>query len=53
MAYRGNPIPSTGERAALRERLDAFEAAGYSQFTVQLIEGHEDAIEDWAELFFG
>lgn len=46
-------ITFTGERAALRERLDAFEAAGYCQFTVQLIEGHEDAIEDWAELFFG
>jgi 5,10-methylenetetrahydromethanopterin reductase len=46
-------ITFTGERAALRERLDAFEAAGYGQFTVQLIEGHEDAIEDWAEVFFG
>ena len=24
--------------------------AGYTQFTVQIVSGHEDAIEDWARI---
>jgi 5,10-methylenetetrahydromethanopterin reductase len=41
----------TASAAELRDRLRAYEAAGYTQFTVQLVHGHEDAIEDWARLF--
>ena len=42
----------TGEKAELRERLRLLEEAGYSQFTVQIVEGQESALEDWAEVFF-
>ena len=42
----------TGEKAALRERLRTLEDAGYQQFTIQVVEGQESALEDWAEVFF-
>ena len=29
------------------------EAAGFDQLTIQLIYGHEDALEDWAKVFLG
>ena len=32
-------------------RLRQFQAAGYTQFTIQLVHGHEHAIEDWARVF--
>jgi 5,10-methylenetetrahydromethanopterin reductase len=41
----------TGEPAALRERIANLEAAGYSQLTVQLVEGQMDALDDWARVF--
>ncbi len=41
----------TASREALRDRLRALEEAGYSQFTIQLVEGHEEAIEAWASVF--
>lgn len=41
----------TGQVEALQERVDALAAAGYQQLTVQLVEGQEDAIEDWARVF--
>lgn len=41
----------TGDREALRERVDRLAEAGYTQLTVQIVEGHEDALEDWAEVF--
>lgn len=47
-------IPSTtftGTREELRDRLRAFAAAGYSEFVVQLVKGHEEALEQWAEVF--
>ena len=34
----------------LVERFEALKAAGYTEFTVQLMPGQEDAIEDWAEI---
>ncbi|MBD3648695.1 MAG: hypothetical protein HUJ31_14860 [Pseudomonadales bacterium] len=43
----------TGEPEVLRDRLRELEAAGYNQFTIQLVEGHEDALEQWADLFEG
>ena len=30
--------------------IEAMRAAGYTQFTVQLVHGHEDAINDWARI---
>lgn len=41
----------TGEKDELVERLAALRHAGYTQFAVQLVEGQEAAIEDWAEVF--
>ena len=41
----------TGTPATLREKLEMLEAAGYDQWVVQLTQGNEDAIEDWARLF--
>lgn len=41
----------TATAPELRDRIAALRDAGYSQFTVQLVEGHEDALEDWAEVF--
>jgi len=41
----------TATEEVLLERLRAFKRAGYNQFVVQLVSGHEDAIEDWARLF--
>lgn len=41
----------TGTREVLRERIRALEEAGYSQFTIQLVQGQEDALEEWADLF--
>jgi len=40
----------TGTADVLRERVETLRAAGYSQFTVQLVEGQEDALTDWAKL---
>ena len=41
----------TGTSDVLLERLRMLESAGYSQFTMQLVEGQEDALEDWSDLF--
>ena len=41
----------TGTPAEIRERVATVRAAGYDQLTVQLIYGHEDAVEDWAKAF--
>jgi hypothetical protein len=40
-----------GTTAELRDRARALEAAGYTQVAIQVVEGHEDAIEDWARVF--
>jgi 5,10-methylenetetrahydromethanopterin reductase len=40
----------TGTPAELRERVAALERAGYDQLTIQLVYGHEDAVEDWAKV---
>lgn len=41
----------TGQKEELAERLTRLEDAGYRQFTIQLVENHEDALEDWAQVF--
>jgi 5,10-methylenetetrahydromethanopterin reductase len=40
----------TGAPDVLRGRIEELRDAGYSQFTVQLVNGHEDALADWAAL---
>ncbi|MBT4162406.1 MAG: LLM class flavin-dependent oxidoreductase [Gammaproteobacteria bacterium] len=41
----------SGTHSELVEQLTAMKEAGYSQITVQLVHGHEHAIEDWAKVF--
>jgi len=43
----------TARSGELRERLRALKAAGYQHFVIQLVHGHEAAIEDWARLVEG
>jgi 5,10-methylenetetrahydromethanopterin reductase len=40
----------TGTLEEIRDRVRALEEAGYNQLAVQLVPGHEDALEDWARL---
>jgi 5,10-methylenetetrahydromethanopterin reductase len=41
----------TGTVEELRDRVHQLRDAGYDQLAIQLVPGHEDAIEDWARLF--
>ena len=41
----------SGTRNELVDEVGRLKDAGYSQLTVQLIHGHEEAIEEWAEVF--
>jgi 5,10-methylenetetrahydromethanopterin reductase len=41
----------TATATELKERVATLEAAGYNQLTVQLVNGHEGALDDWARLF--
>lgn len=41
----------SGTSDELVTRLRDIRDAGYQQVTVQLVHGHEDALEDWAEVF--
>ncbi|MEX2206586.1 MAG: LLM class flavin-dependent oxidoreductase [Myxococcota bacterium] len=40
----------TGTEDVLRGRIEELRDAGFSQFTVQVVEGQEDALADWAKL---
>jgi 5,10-methylenetetrahydromethanopterin reductase len=40
----------TAPEAEIKTRIEALKAAGYSQFTIQLVPGHEKAIEDWGRI---
>jgi 5,10-methylenetetrahydromethanopterin reductase len=40
----------TGAEADIRERIGSLRDAGYTQFTIQLVPGQEDAIIDWARI---
>lgn len=40
----------TGTRTALVDRLRALRDAGYRQWAIQVVPGHEDAIEDWVRV---
>jgi 5,10-methylenetetrahydromethanopterin reductase len=40
----------TGTAHDLRGRVEELRDAGYAQFTIQIVEGQEAALEDWAEV---
>ena len=40
----------TAPEAVLRDRIGALREAGYTQFAIQIVPGHETAIEDWARI---
>jgi 5,10-methylenetetrahydromethanopterin reductase len=41
----------TAKAPELRDRIRQLRDAGYDQFVIQLVHGHEDALEGWARLF--
>ena len=41
----------SGRREELVEKLRAIKAAGYTQVSIQLMHGHEQALEAWADVF--
>ena len=40
----------TATEAELKKRIGDMRDAGYSQFTIQIVPGQEDAIEDWGRI---
>ncbi|MCZ6895528.1 MAG: LLM class flavin-dependent oxidoreductase [Gammaproteobacteria bacterium] len=44
-------LSMTGTRAELVDRLRQLRDAGYTQFAVQVVEGQEAALDDWADVF--
>jgi 5,10-methylenetetrahydromethanopterin reductase len=36
--------------AEIKQRIEALRSAGYTQFTIQLVPGHEHALADWARI---
>lgn len=40
----------TASKAEIVTRIEGLRDAGYTQFTIQLLPGHEQAIEDWAQV---
>jgi 5,10-methylenetetrahydromethanopterin reductase len=40
----------TATEGEIKARIEALRAAGYSQFTIQLVPGQEKAIEDWGRI---
>jgi 5,10-methylenetetrahydromethanopterin reductase len=40
----------TATEPEIRDRIDRLRSAGYTQFTVQLVPGQEEAIADWARI---
>ena len=41
----------TGTAGELRTRLEELESQGWDQFSIQLMHGHESAIDEWARVF--
>ena len=37
----------TASEAEIKQRIEALSSAGYTQFTIQLVPGHEHALADW------
>lgn len=40
----------TATEAEIKQRIDALRGAGYTQFTIQLVPGQEQALADWARI---
>ncbi|WP_178133621.1 LLM class flavin-dependent oxidoreductase [Vineibacter terrae] len=40
----------TATEAEIKQRIDALRSAGYTQFTIQLVPGQEQALADWARI---
>jgi 5,10-methylenetetrahydromethanopterin reductase len=40
----------TASEAEIKQRIDALRSAGYTQFTIQLVPGQEQALADWARI---
>ena len=40
----------TASEAEIKQRIEALRSAGYTQFTIQLVPGHEHALADWARI---
>ena len=40
----------TAGEAEIKKRIEALKAGGYTQFTIQLVPGHEAALADWARI---
>ena len=40
----------TASEAEIKKRIEALRGAGYTQFTIQLVPGHEHALADWARI---
>ena len=40
----------TASEAEIKQRIEALRAAGYTQFTIQLVPGQEHALGDWARI---
>ncbi|MHC4708904.1 MAG: LLM class flavin-dependent oxidoreductase [Planctomycetota bacterium] len=40
----------TGTSEEIRDRIQAIEGGGYNQLAIQLVPGHESALEDWARV---
>lgn len=50
-ADRIRDMTFSGDVETLQQRVDRLAEAGYRQLTVQLVEGQESALEDWARVF--
>jgi 5,10-methylenetetrahydromethanopterin reductase len=37
----------TASEAEIKQRIEALRGSGYTQFTIQLVPGHEHALADW------
>jgi len=46
-------LSMTGTAPILREKIASLRDAGYNQLAIQIVEGQEDALEDWAEVVNG
>jgi 5,10-methylenetetrahydromethanopterin reductase len=40
----------TATEAEIKRRIDVLRSAGFTQFTIQLVPGQEDALADWARI---
>lgn len=46
-------VTFTGTAPELRDRIRAMRDAGYTEFTIQIVNGQEQALDEWAEIIAG